>query len=305
MVTNNSANYATGASGTVLTGNGEGVTPTFQAAAGTGDVVGPAGATSTAIAVYDGTTGKLIANSIPTIDSSGNILTSAALSGATLSMDVVNSSNTASSVARMSTTVAGTSAGDAVFQASVSGGQTWSFGLDNSDSDAFALSSSVALGTTNVIIASVDGEVTMPLQPAFSAILSATTASDKTGNNTIYTLICNTEIFDQGSDYDNTTGTFTAPVTGIYRFNARLAWNNIVGQDSSQLYIQTSNRNYLTIMSTFSPVGLRQNASEFCDMDDGDTCILRGVGSGQGSDTVGFIGSATNAATYFAGNLVC
>ena len=34
MVTQNSNNYATGASGTVLTGNGVGTTPTFQAVSG-------------------------------------------------------------------------------------------------------------------------------------------------------------------------------------------------------------------------------------------------------------------------------
>jgi hypothetical protein len=39
---------------------------------GTGDVVGPASATDNAIARYDGTTGKLIQNSVTTIDDTGN-----------------------------------------------------------------------------------------------------------------------------------------------------------------------------------------------------------------------------------------
>lgn len=50
---------------------------------GTGDVVGPSSATDNAIARYDTTTGKLLQNSIPTIDDSGNLNINA---GATLNI---------------------------------------------------------------------------------------------------------------------------------------------------------------------------------------------------------------------------
>src|SRR5688572_11410050 len=58
-----------GTSGYVLTSNGAGSAPSFQAAAGggSGDVDGPASATDNAIARFDGTTGKLIQNSGITI----------------------------------------------------------------------------------------------------------------------------------------------------------------------------------------------------------------------------------------------
>lgn len=46
---------------------------TCSPAAGGGDVVGPASSTDNAIAIYDGLTGKLIKNSLATIDGSGNI----------------------------------------------------------------------------------------------------------------------------------------------------------------------------------------------------------------------------------------
>jgi hypothetical protein len=56
-----------GTAGQVLTSNGAGVLPTFQTAgAGSGDVVGPASATDSVPALFDGTTGKLIKNSTPT-----------------------------------------------------------------------------------------------------------------------------------------------------------------------------------------------------------------------------------------------
>ena len=59
-----------GASGTVLTSNGIGSDPTFQAA-GSGDVVGPGSATDNALARFDGTTGKLLQNGVITEDDTG------------------------------------------------------------------------------------------------------------------------------------------------------------------------------------------------------------------------------------------
>lgn len=60
---------AAGAAGQVLTSNGAGV-PTWTTNAG-GDVTGPASSTDNAIARFDGTTGKLIQNSVTTIDDTG------------------------------------------------------------------------------------------------------------------------------------------------------------------------------------------------------------------------------------------
>lgn len=54
----------------VLAWNG---TSWVNSAAGSGDVVGPSSATDTAIARFNGTTGKTIQNSTATIDSSGNV----------------------------------------------------------------------------------------------------------------------------------------------------------------------------------------------------------------------------------------
>ena len=61
---------AVGTAGQVLTSNGAGV-PTWTTNAG-GDVTGPASSTDNAIARFDGVTGKLIQNSVTTIDDTGN-----------------------------------------------------------------------------------------------------------------------------------------------------------------------------------------------------------------------------------------
>jgi len=60
---------AAGTAGQILTSNGAGV-PTWTTNAG-GDVTGPASSTDNAIARFDGTTGKLIQNSVTTIDDTG------------------------------------------------------------------------------------------------------------------------------------------------------------------------------------------------------------------------------------------
>lgn len=84
--------------------------------------------------------------------SSSAILAQAVNSGGTVGMFIDNSSNTASSDARLGLRVAGTSANDPFINMSVSGSTTWSIGLDNSDSDRFKLSKSSALGSNDYII---------------------------------------------------------------------------------------------------------------------------------------------------------
>jgi hypothetical protein len=82
-------------------------------------------------------------------------------SGASVPVSVANNSNTASSKAVISATVAGASADDAVYQAVVSGVTTWSWGVDNSASDAWVLSAGATLGTNNAISVSTSGVPTL------------------------------------------------------------------------------------------------------------------------------------------------
>lgn len=84
-------------------------------------------------------------------------------SGATVDFRVENTSNTASSIARLTTKVAGSSAGDALVNFEISGVQQFSAGIDNSDSDTFkvqagsSLSGTAGLTITTGNIVNVDG----------------------------------------------------------------------------------------------------------------------------------------------------
>jgi hypothetical protein len=85
---------AAGTVGQVLTSNGAGV-PTWTTNAG-GDVTGPASSTDNAIARFDGVTGKLIQNSVTTIDDTGAATGFTTFSASTsVTTPIVQASNSA------------------------------------------------------------------------------------------------------------------------------------------------------------------------------------------------------------------
>lgn len=59
----------------------------FAGGGGSGDIIGPSGATNEAVALFDSTTGKILKNSVVTIDASGNIVTAGTVDGRDISAD--------------------------------------------------------------------------------------------------------------------------------------------------------------------------------------------------------------------------
>ena len=297
-----------GTAGQVLTSNGAALLPTFQTNAN-GDVTGPGSSTDNALVRFDGATGKLIQNGVITEDDTGNLSISAAVSGGNLSCIVSNTSNTASSQAFYQAQVAGGTAADAYYVANISGGQGYSWGVDNSDSDAFVLSSTVTPGTTNVMRVSTAGEINYPLQPAFFSYASSALLN-VSGDGTTYTVVFNTEVFDQNGDA--TTTTFTAPVTGRYKLQAIINTDVPAGSGTTEfnIYIATSNRSYAGIRQpTRNRVTnyfgdnnyLTSSISILADMDASDTAVVQfaAINGTKTSDLEG------GTATSFSGYLVC
>lgn len=86
------------------------------------------------------------------LTSTGDLQLSSARSGATLQSLIDNTSNTANAEAQQLISVAGGTAADPYTTFTVSGVQSWSVGIDNSNSDKFKLSRGAVLGTNDVFV---------------------------------------------------------------------------------------------------------------------------------------------------------
>ena len=205
--------------------------------------------------------------------------------------------------------VEATTAGDPFFQLGILTATTNKFGLDNSDSDKFKyLVGSDAgvsgLDGTETIVMTQAGEITYPTQPAFLAVLT-TNRSNVTGTGTIYTIIFNSEVFDQNADFNLGTSTFTAPVTGRYQFDGRGTITGTTVMTTSELIMTTSNREYRSFKQFAALAGSYTNEiSQLTDMDAADTAVLKIATGGEGADTDDVLGTSQNY-TAFSGFLSC
>ena len=86
--------------------------------------------------------------------------------------------------------------------------------------------SSIINTSTQTYVYSDLGKFKAPGQPAFLATLTATT-NNVTGDSTTFgPIVFDSVSFDQNSNYNNSTGVFTAPVTGKYQLNVTIFTNN-------------------------------------------------------------------------------
>lgn len=150
-----------------------------------------------------------------------------------------------------------------------------------------------------------DGAVLMPLQPAFLAYNSAAD-SNVTGDGTAATIDFDTEVFDRGGDF--AADTFTAPVTGVYRFSSAVRLSGLTASfTTGQLILVTSNRSYLLQQAGVGAMRTAANdlilaGSVLADMDAGDTAhVTLGV---SGSTKTISIDGTTAPQTFFSGELV-
>jgi len=225
-------------------------------------------------------TGITASDPIFATSSNGDFTFTSSSAGSTRTLKSENTDNTnSSSSGRVDISVGGSSAGDPKINYIISGQQTWSTGIDNSDSDKFKISASAALETATALSCTTAGEITMPLQPAFNA--ACATQSNVTGDATVYTVTFTTaEYFDQNNDFDGTS-TFTAPVTGKYQFNCQLNMDDLTtSHTSGTITLSTSNRDYLTGYINSGAIKSSGDNSDLgftflVDMDSADTAIVK------------------------------
>lgn len=140
---------------------------------------------------------------------------------------------------------------------------------------------------------------------SFLATLTSVQAS-KTGNGTIYTIPFDTAIFNNGSNYNTSTGVYTAPATGIYYFSATiLTQAQTAAAPTPQLAI-TATASAITYRADAIATAAGQNIPYTINgtiaMTAGDTAqITINIGGG-GTDSTNIFGAAgPTAYTSFSG----
>ena len=154
----------------------------------------------------------------------------------------------------------------------------------------------------------VIGPSTFADTPAFWVYGNGTQSSIGAGYTTCS---LNDEIFDNGSNFDhNTTYTFTAPVTGLYHFDAHLKMEYVLASLAWLNFMltftfanMTDREPYATIETSIWDQEARyfgmHHLSLDTKMDAGDTCVPRVY-----SPTVGNVGNIVGTGTYLAGHLI-
>ena len=137
--------------------------------------------------------------------------------------------------------------------------------------------------------------------PSFSAVLSGT-QSNKTGAGATFTVVCDTETYDVMSNYNNSTGTFTAPYTGKYQFEYQLYLTGCTIATSCSISVVTTARTYIN--GAFRAAGnqdFRIHLSCIADMTAADTCTFTVSASGEASDTDDILGNNGYSSTWVQG----
>jgi len=181
--------------------------------------------------------------------------------------------------------------------------QDYHIGLDDS-ADDLVIGKGSALGTTANIVIDENGHVTKPLQTYVYASLSADqtiTADDSDAKVTL-----DQELYDVNGDFNTSTNTFTAPVSGVYMVTA--AWQFVEDLNSNitdvamklnasngDEFVKLENPQALQV-STASEFKYYANGSKIIYMDANDTMYLEIDAYSGGSHTFKLNGGANQRA---------
>ena len=182
--------------------------------------------------------------------------------------------------------------------------QDFHIGLDDSN-DSLTIGLGSTLGTTSYMVIDANGHVTKPLQPAFSVHKNGTDQNDYAADTEV-TVTFSHERFDQNGDFNTSTSTFTAPVTGKYFLSATVRTDQMdTGANFYVLSIKTSNETYRGIIDPNFSSDLSyftERVSLLADMDANDTAYVFITQSG-GTQQADIDGNEEY--TYFTGHLEC
>ena len=145
------------------------------------------------------------------------------------------------------------------------------------------------------------GQITKPLQPAFSATVGTTQSNPSSSSRVAF----NSEVFDQNADYDPSIYVFTAPVTGKYFLSISIRLDQPdTAADFIRFNIVTSNRGYNSSIFDLGnlsgdPNYWNMQTAVLADMDAGDTAEVEIIYAG------GAAQADISTESFFSGCLVC
>jgi len=250
-----------GTTGTILRSNGTNLVNTTATYPTTTTInrILYSSATNTISEIASAASSMLVtdASSVPTISSSlsGDFTFTTSTAGGSRRTTVTNTDNTnSSSDALQIISTGGTSAGDPFNRWAIGSTRSYAAGIDNSDTQAFKINTlnSATAGMssgTNMMRIDNAGNRTLPGNAMCQAYVDVTLA-DVTGDGTAYTIIFDNTIFDIGSNFNTTTGTFTTPVAGKYFISASITLAGLLVTHTTCLLRIDSTTN---INSTFNP----------------------------------------------------
>ena len=164
----------------------------------------------------------------------------------------------------------------------------------------------ISTSSTSGTAISIDSNniVTYPNRPCFNVLLGTT--MNNIATSTDITVQYNSEHFDLGADFNTSTYTFTAPVTGKYQFTYNVNCNMLTNTGTNYFTtIKTSNRDY-NYSSSIDPSMFASNLNDIytfngsivADLDSNDTAYITFHLNGGGTSVdIGW-------SSYFSGFLV-
>lgn len=163
------------------------------------------------------------------------------------------------------------------------------------------------LVTSSAMKIDSNDRITNTSQPAFVSYQNGD-VSNKTGDGTVYTIICDLAPLNQGSNYSTSTGIFTAPIAGKYVFNVgTIPYGSSTGANTLVMQIAATGGTYVLYQGNYTISAYSLNT--VISMAANDTAKFQIQVSG-GTKTVSLGGKAINLGvtiyqTWFQGYLLC